>query len=288
MPIQGVLIENGAKLSKAKVQAAIKKADLTKEGEAYVLARLRQKQTYKLDKMLKSVAAVYGTNSPFPTLTTYGERVEARSSKMRHPRRVQLELDGKRNVAYEKLVHNKTSEKMYLIALSMGTGKHHVHLVNEPDKKTAGGERGRSHSEPQLVGAHQVGKIMDEKGNVIDLAEWSRVHMGSTNQFCGNKQGQQNCAQHMAPILTDNYTKPAYIGNPYEGGTDSDIWKTTVKMHEARKKEDPSYESETDSEDDTKVPAYIIDDRKLRGVKLKPGYVVRTKKIFKGDPYRPY
>ncbi|HEU0052469.1 MAG TPA: hypothetical protein VFQ39_04795 [Longimicrobium sp.] len=288
-PIQRVYKDPAAPkktLSKAQVEAYVKNADLTPEGVDYVLKRHGHKRPYHLGKILACATSVYGTNSGnMPALGTYGSLMRARSSKLRHARRALRELGGTRNFAMQKLKHRVTGKKIYLGAMSMGLGKQQLELENDP----SGAQRKRSHSEAVLKAAHQSGSIEDQNNNQISLADYDPEYVTSTNEFCQGKAGQQNCHAHLAPSLTANKTAPAYVGNPYTGGSDAGLWAAIVKAHDARKKSDPTYDSEAESEDDSSTPFYFLDDRKLRAKKIKKGGVgVKAKEVKRTDCCSPY
>lgn len=283
-------------LSKTEVEKYIDDAGLDEDGKEYVLQFHKHKREYKIGKYITTAQSLYGTTKPH-TLDTYGSLARINSSKLRWPRRAQRDLKNTRNTAIQKFKNKKDpTDVFYLGSQSMGMGNSQLELKDEPDKTTAGGNRKRSHSEALLVGAQQVGTIVDQNKKRIKLAHYEPVYVTSTNEFCTGKAGQQNCHEHLAPKLTNNKTLPAFIANPYSGSDDADMFSFMVSAHDklknkkAPKKQKkvappPAYMSEDESEDDSKVPLYWIDTEALEGVDLKSASEIEVKQIFRDDSF---
>jgi hypothetical protein len=94
-----------------------------------------------------------------------------------------------------------------------------------------------------LKAAHQLGGVVDQDGEEVELADYKPAHTVSTNEFCQDVPGQQNCHGHLAPALTADKTVPAYIANKYSGSDDSHQFGKTLKLHEVRKKNGRGHET---------------------------------------------
>jgi hypothetical protein len=282
-------------LSKAQVEQYITDADLSDEGAEQIRNLHKHKKEYIITKQIAVAQSIYGTTKA-RTLKTHGTLVPARSSKLRHARRAQREVGGTRNIAVQKLEHKTNpAKKIYLGSFSMGLGHEQMQLVDEPDKTTAKGGRKRSHSEAMLVGAWQVGTLVDQHNKKINLADYEPVHAMSTNEFCTDQPGQQNCHEHLAPKLTANKTLPAYIANAYSGSDDSGVFQSVITGHDRRKRKKvkpkkgspvpPQYDSEPESEDDSTTPLYWINTEKQEGGQLKNFKEIEVKEIFRNDSF---
>lgn len=279
--VQGYFKSGLKKMSQKKVESEIKKAGLTKEGSDFILKRHGHSKAYVLSKSIATAITVWGTETgKSPKLDTYGELVRIKSSKMRHARRVMGQKGGTRNFANQKLVHKTTKKPIYLGSLSMGLGVPQLELPNETATVSGGAKRKRSHSEALLSAAHRAGKIKDQDGNLIDLNEYEPAYFVSTNEFCQDAKGQQDCHGHLAAGLTKNKTVPAYVANPYGDSDDAGTFESSLSLHNSLKGKD-GYDSEPDSEDDSKVPFYLVEDQKLQSKTVAVGDEID---VFKEPP----
>ncbi|HKP76332.1 MAG TPA: hypothetical protein VJT67_12465 [Longimicrobiaceae bacterium] len=265
--------KKGTSFTDAEIEDEVKAAELTPDGEEFIRELSKHGKKFDLADELKRARTLFGGKRG-PSST--GTVVPIKSSKLRYQRQIQEQYGGTRNIAVEKLRHNEDGSVIYLGARSMGL------MVPQLELNPTLGRTKRSHSEALLVGAHQAGFIGEESGPKIKLEDYTREYVSSTNEFC--QETHQNCAGHLAPILTNNNTIPAFFANKYSGSVDAGSFKSGVSAHRKLKENtDFSYGSDTESEPDAEL--YMVNDELLQGKKIEKGQTILVQRIEK--PQKP-
>jgi|GEM_PF-4917384 len=161
-------------------------------------------------------------------------------------------LGGTKNTAQIKLTHPKTGHVIRLYARSMGkksdSEDHHVLIDGEK----------RSHSEALLLAAQRLRHIKDDYGKEIDLHEYQKSYISSSNLACD--YGPQHCHSKVVPQLTQD--DDFYGFNELRTDGASGFGRQVLARDN---KHDDMSDPESDREEVQRATShYMIDDKQLQ------------------------
>ncbi len=208
------------------------------------------------------------TSTTQPIRTVVPEQTTHKSSEMRQARWLQeKDKESTRNIGVAKYVfvnpENMERTVLYIAARSAGM----YSTVEVPVKKDDQGNsiKACTHSERLLILTHLCGNITiaekDGTEELIDLKQFTRERIVSTNEPCGTDNKQKNCAgllltagpNENKDVESKLWPEFKYVV-PYQDKdtADPDKFKKDNKQHVKDKIKVPGYKSDTESENEGK------------------------------------